>query len=441
MSPLVVILSSLAGTLIGGMISILPSLHIYNVAGISLLVWSMTSSMLPAAGIAPFFMSLIVSFSFFNTIPMSFLNAPDESAQVNILPSIKYMTFGRGYEGAMVQGFGSLLGCLLLAAMTPFFYFAMPYIHRVVSNHMHWILGLIMVYMVLSEWPKGFGRGKPLQQFFDAWQNVFAGMGAFALSGILGLIVLSKTVIRPEMAFQNVLPVFIGLFAIPSILQNLVSRHKIPKQHISDDMELTWKEVGKSCFQGSLAGLLAAYVPAVTAGIGGLLAGHATSQRGDRIFIMTGGVMKTIYYVGAFLLLFVLTPLTPMGMGRGGLAIILRPVFTPEPGMYFQMAAIVVFSGFISFLMMMKASKWALAVIARVDYHTMYWCAFALLIALVFVLTRWEGLLIMTCATFIGNLPVFFHARRSDCMAVLLVPIALNMAGYQDAVLRFFHLV
>jgi TctA family transporter len=47
----------------------------------------------------------------------------------------------------------------------------------------------------------------------------------------------------------------------------------------------------------------------------------------------------------------------------------------------------------------------------------------------------------MTVATGIGLLPVLFQARRMNLMGVLLLPVALNMAGYGNDVLRLLGLL
>lgn len=441
MSALAIVVWCLAGTLIGALVSLFPSLHIYNVAGLALLLWETTSRLIPAAAVGPFFISLVVAFAFINTIPMTLIGAPDESATVTILPGTKYMMSGRGYEAAMVTGIGCLAGVGLLAALTPFYFDVLPVLNKILSPHMHWILGLVMVYMLMSEWPKGSGRGATVwQRFRDSWQNLFAGQATFFLAALLGLIMTSKSIITHEMGFQNILPIFVGLFAVPSIIQNLLSRERIPEQHVGDRVELHWRDVGKGAFQGTIAGVLAAYLPAVTAGIGGIIAGHATAQRGDRIFLLSGGVSKVLYYVGAFLMLFIVTPFSPGGLGKGGLNMILKPVFSPEPGQYPVILFSVVLSGCVSFLLLDLLCRPVIALLRRVDYHRIYWVMLVVVIAFIFALTGFPGLLVLAVSTCIGSIPVFFHARRSNCMAVLLVPIALNMAGYGEAVLRVLGL-
>ncbi len=122
------------------------------------------------------------------------------------------------------------------------------------------------------------------------------------------------------------MPVFVGLFAVAGIIQNLVSKQKVPPQHEATSIDVDYRLSGRD-LAGTIGGGLAATIPAVTGGIGGIIAGHATGQRDDRIFVISQGVSKTIYYVGAFLLFFVPT----LQFSRGGMTIILKPLFTPTP--------------------------------------------------------------------------------------------------------------
>ena len=441
-SEFMIILSyTLAGTLAGGMISMIPSLHIYNTAGIALMLWTAMEGLIPYTAVAPFFLSLVVAFAFLNTLPMTLIGAPDESATVTILPGTKYLMTGRGYEAAALTGIGSLMGLAVLVVLSPVVFQILPIIHAIVAPHLHWIIMAVIVYMLMSEWPKGEGLGDTVwQRLKHAWSNLAAGILTFVLAGILGLIVTSRTLVSPEAGFQNIMPVFVGLFAIPGAIQHLLSREKIPPQHIPSSVEITGEDIAVSTLQGTIAGGLAAYLPAVTAGIGGIIAGHTVARRGDRLFIISGGTAKLLYYVGAFLLLYLVTPFTPGGIGRGGLSIILKPVLQPLSRELPMMLGIVLFSGFISFLLMLWGCKIMIRILDKVDYRVFYWATLPVLILIVLWITELGGLAMMAVATCIGLIPVFFHCRRSNSMAVLLVPIALNMAGYGNAILELLGL-
>ena len=93
---------------------------------------------------------------------------------------------------------------------------------------------------------------------------------------------------------------------------------------------------------GGMGGLFAAFFPVVTGGIGGFLAGHATAQRDDRLFIISQGASKVVYYVGGFLLFFV----PGLHLTRGGMAWMLSTLYSAHtPASYFLATAGVVLAG------------------------------------------------------------------------------------------------
>jgi len=139
---------------------------------------------------------------------MTFFNAADESAGAMMLPSNDMVVRGKGKDAVMLTGVGTLLGAFLILLLTPFFFYIWTYVARILSPHLHWVIGLVIVFYLMSEWPKGAGRGPtPWAKFKDAWRNVFAGLVTFTLASIFGLIYTSKTLAPAELSFQNIMPV------------------------------------------------------------------------------------------------------------------------------------------------------------------------------------------------------------------------------------------
>jgi putative membrane protein len=141
--------------------------------------------------------------------------------------------------------------------------------------------------------------------------------------------------------------------------------------------------------------------------------------------------------VGAFLLFFVPT----LMLSRGGMTIILKPLFTPYTNQeYFMILSVIMISGALSFLMMFPLTRWTILLITHVDYHTILWFALAICCVIVWGLTGWMGMFLMAVSTGIGLIPAFYHSRKSNCMAVLLVWMVLSQGGHGPAILKFFHL-
>lgn len=437
---LVDVLVILAGTLVSCILGCLPALHIYNVAGIIFMGWGALEAWthLTPLQMGLFMLSLIVGYSFINTIPSIFLGAPDESCAFLVLPSTKYLMQGRGYEAAILTGVGSLGGAVVLLMLTPVIFYLLPNFKDLIQPHMGWILMTIIAYMLLSEFPKSFDRGKTgIRRFLDAYVSLGAGLLTFALSAALGFIVTSKNMVPLDISFQGIMPAFVGLFAVPWVLGNIISRTTVPQQFIQESVDLDGELLVRGTLAGSMGGFFAAVFPIVTAGIGALIAGHATAQQDDRLFVLSYGANKVIYYVGAFLFFFV----PGLGLTRGGMAIMMAPHYRPL-GYEDYAAAVgaIALSAAVAFSMLDLASRLAIRVIRRVDYRLLSWVALIFIVILVGVLTRGMGLCVMGVATAIGWIPVLFNSRRSNCMGVLLFPICMYMSGYGPAILAFLGL-
>ncbi len=435
--------SAVLGTVLSSALSVLPALHAYNVLGlVAMGLFELHANGVNVAPEAylPFMVGMVVGWSMLNTIPSILLGAPDESAMFTVLPGQKYLMFGRGFEGTMITGVGGLAGVYFLVFVVgPFAPRFLPVVQSVLRPHMHWILWVVITYILMSEWPKGGNWGPAgWAKFADAWRSLGAGLLTFFLSAFLGFILLYRSPVSVEIAFQNIMPAFVGLFGIPWCLLNIVSGTEPPKQHITDSIEITGDQILRSTGAGGLGGGFAAFFPVITGGVGGLLAGHATAQRDEKVFIMSQGVSKLVYYVGALLLLFV----PGLGITRGGAAWMIRQLYTPRTYYdYYMILGAIAISGAVAFLMMAPLTRATIWFIEKANYRTASSVALAIILGLVFAVTGWGGLMVMTVATGIGLIPVLFGSRRLNCLGVLLFPIACNMSGFGQDIARWLRLI
>jgi putative membrane protein len=410
------------------------------VVGFFILWWGAHLGLIPAVYVAAFFMALVVSWSIINTLPAMFLGAPDESAMFVVLPGQKYMLQGKGYEAAVLTGIGGIAGIVALWVLFPFSFHLLKYVKNLISPHLFWILGLIIVYIIASEWPKATLRAKTaLGRTLEGLKSCGAGFLTLILAGVLGLMVMNRTLLPVEKAFQSLMPAFVGLFAVPWVITNIISKTEIPKQYIGNSVDVSFSHIIKGTVAGVLGGGFAALMPGVTGGVGGLLSGHALAQRDERIFVLSQGVSKTIYYVGAFLFFFIV-PLNHLT--RGGLAWMLKPYYTAYTiADYWRIMAVMAISGGLSFLLLLPLSRFMIKLVTKINYRSVSIITTFILFAIVFAMAGWMGLLIMLVATCIGLIPVLWHSRRMNCLGILLIPMFLNMAGLGVPVLQFLKII
>jgi putative membrane protein len=438
-----VILSVIAGTLVSAAIAILPGLHVYNLLGlIMLLVYGGQG-----VGIAvdpelflSFAVGLVCGWAMLNTIPSVVLGAPDESAIFTVLPGQKYLMSGRGHEGVMIIGTGGLAGVvLLLFVMGPLAPKFLPVAKQVLMPHMHWILWVIITFILMSEWPKRGNLGSSgWLKFFDAWKGLGAGLLTFFLAGWLGFILLYRSPVSASAAFQNIMPAFVGLFAVPWCLLNMVSGVEVPEQKEGPALGINGAIILRSAVAGGLGGGFAAFCPVVTGGVGGLLAGHATAQRDERVFMMSQGVSKMVYYSGALLLFFA----PGLNLTRGGGAWMVKGFYEPQGwGDYLLVLGCIALSGALSFLLLSPLARFVLWLSKRIHYRTLSAIALLIMLVLVVAITGWPGVALMLVGAGIGLIPVLFGSRRLNCLGVLLLPMACNLSGFGPVVAAFLGLV
>lgn len=437
-----ILIAGLIGVLVAFIVSLIPGLHIYNVIAITMvIIFSATTffSYLDAIILTSFFVGLIVSFSMLFTVSSLYFQPSDDSIRFIMLPHERYLLEGRGHEAAAYTAVGGLIAVIILAVGVPIFGTHINVIKNLLTPHLYWIIGLVITFILMTEWPKDPGTAKTVRErFLDGWIPLLMGYLTFFLSAMLGIFIFYKTIIPIHGAFQSLMPVFIGLFAIPSQIIAIISKTDVPRQYISKTVELPAEDVAKGGLSGLMAGSFAAFVPSVTPGPALLLSGHYTVNQGDRQFMIAGGVARVIYYVGAVMIFF----LPELYMRRGGAAINISLFFVPETTQQFYiLAGVIALTGFITFILLFYFSRLCSFLVSKVNYKLFSIIGIIVLTGLVAVVTSWQGLLIMLVATLIGLIPNLWHTRRINLLAVLLVPIFLNMMGIGPDVAHWLGLI
>jgi putative membrane protein len=440
MADLTYIFVALVGTFIGSIVGLVPGLHVYNIAGLALLLFSSGAFGVFSINdelLAFLLLGMTIGWVLISILPSTFLFAPDDNSVVAVLPATKFVLQGRGYEAVMLIGVGALASVVCLLAFAPLLDAWLRPIRAIIQPHTPWMLLAITLFLLLGEWSRvGDGEPTPLRRLAVAWAYLGAGLLTFVLSGLLGIVLMTRSPISIETAFQNLLPAFVGLFTLPSLIQVLVMGVRVPKQQ-PPFMQVLPTEVIRSGITGTLGGLFASVLPVVTGGMGGLLAGHATAQWGDRQFLISHGASKTAYFVGSLLLLFV----PGLGLTRGGMAWMLTTTFVPYGWRYFALCvAAIGTSSILAFALLWLYTRLVSHVVHRVSPYLLASGATLVAIASTYFFTGLAGVLVAGVAMCIGLIPVFVGGRRLNGLGVLLVPILLNMTGASQTVVRWLGL-
>ncbi len=423
------------GVIIGLIAGLFPGLHVYNVMGFILVFFA---SKVSTIWLINFAIAVLVTYTFSNTLSSVFLSLPDESTAFMLLPAAKFLRYQRGYEAVVLTNTGGLFGVMIFALSLYFFREQLTILHTLIKPYIGGILLTILIYLVISEWPKSFDREEAgIKRFFEAFKSIGAGLIVWITSGILGFYVLNATYVSSGFAFQGLLAVFVGLFAAPMLIFNIVSNFKIPQQKIPDTVETTFSPTAIGVLSGLLGGSIAAYLPIVTGGIGGVLAGHTTATRSQRAFMIGYGASKVIYYVGALLLFFLPT----LTIRRGGMAWMLTPFVSDDikVDLFFYLIILTIVVAGIAFLLTEILARILAKNIHKVNVRLLSTILLILLVIAVGYVGK-ENMFytytIFLTSTGIGLFATLFNTRRINCMGVLLIPVTLNMLGLAEPIKR-----
>ncbi|RMG66080.1 MAG: hypothetical protein D6709_00755 [Chloroflexi bacterium] len=429
---------ALAGALIGCGLALLPGLHVFNVAGLALLLSTRGVIGLADQALAMFLLGALVGWAVVNIIPAVFLFAPDDANVVAILPTTRYLMCGRGAEAALLVGAGSLCALLGLVLLSPMLDEVLRPLRAIVQPHTGWMLVAIVAFLLLGEWPRANDLAPPVRRLLSAWAYLGAGLLTFTLSGLLGFVLLYRSPIAVESAFVNLMPAFVGLFAVPGLLQILLFGAKPPPQTATLPAELEPRLLLRGSLTGLSGGVFASVLPVISGGIGGLLAGHATAQWNERLFMISLGASKVAYYVGSFLLLFV----PGLTLTRGGMAWMLSSVYVPYGWRSYWLAvAAMALAGTAAFIVLIGLARATAKLINRLNVKWIAGGSLVIAVAITLAFTGWSGFVIMLVATTVGLIPVIVGGRRLNCLGVLLMPITLNMIGVGPVVAQWLGLL
>ncbi len=429
-------IAALSGGLLGSVLACIPGLHVYNLMGF-LLVLAYGSSGAETLFV-PFSLGMIAGFAICNTIPSIILAAPDESAMFTVLPGQKYLMKGKAHEAVILTAAGSAVGvALVMAGLAVFGSAVLPVMRQVFAPHTHWIIWCVICFMLMSEWPRDSAVGlSGWRRFIKSWQQLFAGLATFAMSGLLGFVLFYRSPVPTESAFQNLMPAFVGLFTMPWLLLNLVTGRRAPLQRLTLP-RIDFRDFAAGSLAGILGGGFAAFFPVITGGVGGFLAGHAASVRNDRMFLVSQGASKAVYYTGAAVLLFV----PGLHMARGGGALMISTVYSghSHEDFYLALGSIAVSSA-VSLLLVAPLALFTLRVLQRTGLRLLSVFSLIVAVCVVFFAAGTGGIGVMCVALGIGLLPPLFGSRRMNCLGIILLPVACMMSGIGDDIAALLRL-
>ncbi len=268
-------------------------------------------------------------------------------------------------------------------------------------------------------------------------------LGVFLLAGGLGTLVLSSPLFSqnwyPVAALQAdprtvaFLPLFTGLFGLPTLLLSVLRPPRVPPQDIHRrPRPLPRRERARGYLSGTLAGAFVAWIPGVTAAtatvLSQLFSGREKEGK-DEEFILSISCVNTATALFTIVALFTL--LRARSGGMAAVQTLAGPLVTPwEPLSSFPwplalllLAATV--AALLAFLLTPLFGGLFARMANRLPYRALVTAVLVFLVVLILLFSGLVGLAVAGAATWIGLLPPLVGVRRVHLMGALILPLAL----------------
>ncbi len=389
----------LAAVMIGFMLGIVsgltPGLHINLMAAILLGLVPFVSRFAHPYYVAVAIISLSITHTFVNFIPVIFLGAASEETALATQAGNRLLLSGLGADAVRLAVSGCLLGLLAAVLASPALLFLVPIVFSFASPFIGAVLVAFSFAMVIWSKPRVLYTS------------------IFLVSGLLGLVSFSI-----DSLSEPLLPMLSGLFGASLLIHNLRMQISVPRQFSVQVVVLKRFELVKSSLLGLLSGSIVNIFPALGPAQSATLATRLFGGKENSSYISLIGSVDSVSIVMALITAF------SISKARNGAVAIVDGIISGIglEDFFLFLAIILLASGLAAILTLYFARKVS-SRIERINYPLACLLVLCLISALVFVFSGWIGLMVLATATSIGLLSIEKEISRTSLMGCLIIPV------------------
>lgn len=272
-------------------------------------------------------------------------------------------------------------------------------------------------------------------------------LGVFLASGLLGYVVLSTGLFGinwfpfPSLVIDKssvgLFPLFTGLFGFSTLILSLARNTGVPEQCVEISEEELFRGHFSSGLKGALAGCVAGWFPGISNAtatvIAKMLDDRDKKDDSERDFIVAVSAVNTSSCFFTLLALFVLLRARSGVMNAmiGALGDALVP-WTEIELVPLAMTTLLlsgVIAACIGFILTKKIGRRFALACSDLDYRKLVYSIILLLIAMVFLLSGFLGLVVAFLATCLGMIPPLVGVKRVHLMGCLILPLIILFVG------------
>ncbi len=377
-----VLISILIGLALGFITGLIPGLHPNFIGSILLFQFS-------DWWILPTFVTMIVSYQFFEIIRSTFLFVPDESNVLAMHPIFRFVHEGKSLAAIKLITVGILSALLTGVVLSPVLIKFVPFLYDSIRKYVPFGLLIIMGLLIIKD-------RKPLYAII-----------IFLMSGVVGYFGL-------KMLNQPLMILLTGFFGFPILLE---IRQKLPKQIKSYKIPINKKDVSKGLGSAFLSSFFLTFIPAVGPAQASLFSRWMLKKKEE--FLISIGAISGFDIVFSTILLFT------VGKARIGVIEMLGQKFSFDIKTFVLVLLTTVTVGIISYILTLHVGKLFANLENRINYT---WIKIIVVLAITAAAFFFDGVLgiaFLAAASGIGVLANKVKTSMSNCMGSLVVPTLL----------------
>jgi putative membrane protein len=397
-----ILLGTGIGILLGTISGIIPGVHANTLAGVLLSFQVALMSFFGPAALAGAMFAALITHSFVDSIPSTFLGVPDSDTSLAVLPAHALCLEGNGEEAVRIAALGSACAMVIGVPLSVMCFLLLP----ALQPYFDWWIGILLIasvgYMIISSESPGWG------------------LVLFLVSGVLGIFTLHYAFLSWHTLAGGstiLMPLLTGLFGVSVLIT--ASQGVLPKQHFKG-IRMNGQTIMKCSVLGTIAGVAVGWLPGLsTASANGVLASFIGYEKDRRAYILATNAANT---ANAFIGLAALFALSRM---RNGVMVALSELPLPTLS---ELTVVGVLASCAAYGITIALSRSA-SRFNGIDGKLLNRSVIAFIILLCIFLTGPFGVIILFIATALGLVPWLINVPRVYCMGVIMIPVMLFSFG------------
>ncbi len=271
-----ILLGVIIGVILGTISGIIPGVHANTLAGVLLSFQIALLSLLGPVALAGAMFAALITHTFVDAIPSTFLGIPDADTSLAVLPAHALCLEGNGEEAVRIAALGSACAMVIAVPLSVLCFFALP----ALQPYFDWWIGILLIatvgYMIVTSEAPG-------------WAFLI-----FVVSGLLGSFSLHYAFLGWHILAGGsaiLMPLLTGLFGISVLLTS--SHGEMPVQQFKG-IRMEDRTIVKCSMLGTAAGIAVGWLPGLsTASANGVLASVIGYNKDRRAYILATNAANT----------------------------------------------------------------------------------------------------------------------------------------------------